>query len=266
MAFFNNRPDPFRWGQRSNAFKPKGPPTFKPPTAKKPSPTGGPNGGAAPAKPVPKPAASPGAPPSSTAPKPPTAQKPEFDKPYYDRLARADERYTGDITQLEGDEAHVKYDFGIDDPTNPFSRVAGLKKAFLQRAKGTTNSLAAGGQLYSGTHQRAQEGVRLDEAEANQRLNDDYRRTLDGIAAARLKLQHGKEDEYTNAFEDFLGRAPEADVPLEDAAGDPAPNQGSQPKGGVLKTPVGGKPGKKPKPNAPRKVVKQIPKKKVKHR
>lgn len=42
--------------------------------------------------------------------------------------------------------------FGLDDPSDPFSRQALLQKSYDQRVRGTTNSLAAQGQLYAGAY------------------------------------------------------------------------------------------------------------------
>lgn len=183
----------------------------------------------------------------------PQSQKAEFDKPYYDTIGDINQREQSGLIDLEGAEKRVRYDFGIDDPTNPFSRIEGLKRAFLQRKKGENTNIAASGQLYSGAHQRAVARTQRDEAEANQGLRDQYEAALRDIGEARKSLKYGSEDSRTEAFEDWLARAPEADVPLNGPTEAQYQALHRAMNGGSLKGYVSKKA-----------VVKHVPKKKVK--
>jgi hypothetical protein len=52
--------------------------------------------------------------------------------------------------------ARLGYGFLQGDPNDPFSRAALLQKSYENNVRGTTNNLAAQGQLYSGAHINAQ--------------------------------------------------------------------------------------------------------------
>lgn len=156
----------------------------------------------------------------------PQGQKPEFDKPYYDAVDLAERRETQSLSQLEGQEQGVKHEFGLEDPTNPFSRANAMKRAFLSRMKGRSASLASRGQLYSGAHERAVSRTRREEEQARAELRSSYEAAIGQIGAAKAGVKFATEEERNQAFEDWLARAPEADVeltPEQEAAIDAEP-------------------------------------------
>lgn len=75
---------------------------------------------------------------------------------------------------------------GTVNTSNPYSRAALLQLAHEQQTLGTTNSMAAAGQLYSGARANAQAGVDTNYArnEAGNRLA--YQRGLHSIKAGQL--------------------------------------------------------------------------------
>lgn len=181
---------------------------------------------------------------------PPTASKPSVapvgqaaqpDALYNDQVATAEAKGETKLSQLGEQERGVKFDFGIEDPTNPFSRVNGLKSAFLARQKAASAGLASQGQLYSGAHERAVTRTRRDEEEARAQLRQQYDAAINQIGADKAGVKYATEEERNQAFEDWLARAPEADAVLsadDEAAAsneavnnqEPAPPQGP-PKG-----------------------------------
>lgn len=162
--------------------------------------------------------------------KPAVGQHPEFDQAYYDQIDDIDEKGTQQLSQLDETEGAVKRDYGIEDTTDPFSRVNGLKRMFLARQKAASAGLASQGQLYSGAHERALNRTRYEEEAARAELRKNYEEAINKIGADKAGVKFSTEEERNQAFEDFLARAPEADVALtdEEVNADQAP-AGSQP-------------------------------------
>lgn len=170
--------------------------------------------GAAPIKPV------------NAAPAKPVGRSAQPDSIYNRQIDLADRRQTERLGELGGQEQSIKYEFGIDDPTNPFSRAEGLKRAFLSRAKSASAGMAAQGHLYSGAHERALGRVRLDEEQARAELRRSYEAAIGDVGAAKAGVRFDTEEQRNQAFEDWLARAPESEgVPGVDgvAAQVPAP-------------------------------------------
>ena len=67
--------------------------------------------------------------------------------------------YDNTIAGINFDRTQLGQQYGFDaqgnlDPSNPFSIAANLQRRYQQGQRGTTNSMAAAGQLYSRAHQR----------------------------------------------------------------------------------------------------------------
>jgi hypothetical protein len=137
----------------------------------------------------------------------PKGKKPEFDQPYFDRIDLIGRQETAELGQLDDQERRTKFDFGIDDPTNPFSRTAALKRMFLERGRGRSASLASQGHLYSGAHERAMSRTRREEEEANAGLRRSYEDALSEIRNARSGVKFSSEEDRAAAFQDWLARA-----------------------------------------------------------
>lgn len=193
-----------------------GRPSVVPPRGFRPAP-------AAPNLGTPAPAA-----PAPAAPAAPAPRARQFvpDAAYNDQMDTLKRTSTYNETQWKNQERTVRHDFGIDDPTDPFSRMAGLKKLYLNKARGTSASLAAQGHLYSGAHERGLANVRFEREHATADLRKNYDAQLKSIADARQRGQFAAEGQKGQAFLDWLARQPDAADPL--AADTPA-DAGSAP-------------------------------------
>jgi hypothetical protein len=143
----------------------------------------------------------------------PVGRSSQPDSAYYDKVDLAAREGESRLGQLEGQEQAVKHDFGIEDPTNPFSRAEGLKRMFLQRFRGRSAGIAAQGHLYSGQHERALARTRRDEEEARAGLRSSYDQAIGQIGAAKAGVKFETEEQRQQAFEDWLARAPESEAP-----------------------------------------------------
>jgi hypothetical protein len=145
--------------------------------------------------------------PAPPAAEPPKGKKPEFDQMYFDRIAGIDRRTTDELGSLDARERRIKFDFGIEDPTNPFNRAQAMKQFYLRRARGTSVGLAAQGHLYSGAHERAMANVRFDEERANAQLRQAYEDALGQIRDLRTNVKRSAEDARADEFMAWLARA-----------------------------------------------------------
>jgi hypothetical protein len=145
------------------------------------------------------------------------------DSIYQNDSDAADRREKERLGELDTEERNTKFEYGIDDPTNPFSRVAGLKKAYLARAGGDITSQAARGQLYSGSTQQQLNNTRFDEEKDNAELRKSYETAIGNIGRARTQAKYDTEDTKRRAYESWFGRQPEPDYNLsEDEPASPA--------------------------------------------
>lgn len=166
-------------------------PGLNQPSAAKPS-VGGAPGVAAPAAPA--------------APPAPTGQHFVPDAAYSAEVDLATHNTEHVLSGLNDQERRTRFEFGLDDPTNPNSRAMAMKRAFLARRKGESVALAARGDLYSGTHERAQAHTRRDEEFATSELRRQYEDALRGINEARYQAKYGLEQSTGTAFENWLTR------------------------------------------------------------
>lgn len=133
---------------------------------------------------------------------------PTFDSSYYNDTGLSNRSYESRIADIDQQERAVKFDFGFDDPTNPFSRIAELKRRYLQQGQRTTAGLAAGGHLYSSSHQNEQAFNRRNEEGDTSRLRSAYQNALNSLAAARTQAGIDRDSANNAAYEAWLGRAP----------------------------------------------------------
>ena len=204
-------------------------------------------------------------PPLAKPPKPPATGKPVLGKPgaapvaakavptgksrtpdsiYQGVVDRSQRQEESRLGQLEGQEQSVKHEFGIDDPTNPFSRAEGLKRAFLVRQKAASASLASQGQGYSGAHERALGRTRREEEEARAELRRTYEQAIGQIGAAKAGVKFDTEEQRAQAFEDWLARTPDSEAGAEKAPA--APHVDAEGKAGLVGPGGTGALGKRP--------------------
>lgn len=169
--------------------------------------------------PAPSPAPAPAAP--APAPAAPVGQHFVPDAQYNAETALSQRESEYASSQLNDRERQIKHEYGIDDPTNPFSRITELKRLFLQRGRGASAGLASRGHLYSGQHERAMSSNRRAEEKGTAELKRDYESQLAGIRGERQRLVFAQERDRQGAMEGWLSR--QADIePEVDEAPEPA--------------------------------------------
>lgn len=155
--------------------------------------------------------------------KPPVGHPAAPDSLYYRQVDLANRQQESRLGQLSGQEQSIRHDFGIDDPTNPFSRAEGLKRAFLARQKATSATLASEGHLYSGQHERALARTRFDEEQARAELRSAFDQAIGQVGAAEAGVKFDTEEQKNQAFEDWLARAPQSEAAPPSPTPKPAP-------------------------------------------
>lgn len=125
--------------------------------------------------------------------------------------------------------------YGFDNPAaNPYSRAALLTKSYQQRDLGSINSMAARGQLYSGSTQNAL-NTNLDEfGQAYDAARTSYEDELRAVGDKSVQAQNAYSDTASQALSDALARALDQDV-------DPLYAPEKQKKGGKGKGKGGGR-------------------------
>lgn len=158
-----------------------------------------------------------GAAPNAPRPAPP-GQHAAPDAAYNNAVDTSRRQEQSSLEGLDASEQATRHEFGIDDPTNPFSRAEGLKRSFLAKQKAASTGLAGQGKLYSGTHERAMSRTRREEEAARAELRGAYEGALRSIGEARAGVSFSSEEDRNQAFEDWLARAPDAEVDLDPTA------------------------------------------------
>jgi hypothetical protein len=179
----------------------KGTPTPISPTGDGNTQTGGPMAGGN-VGPMAVPA--PGGPAGPGAPAPPPAWAP--DSGYNDAVGLARRKYEAAIGQADTDERTTKFEFGFDDPTNPWSRVNEAKRQFLNRGAAITGGLGARGHLYSGVHQARRDSNRRLEDQNMAGMRAQYQARLDALAARRTGAKTTQEEDELRARLESMAR------------------------------------------------------------
>jgi len=128
------------------------------------------------------------------------------DSGYNDAVGLAKRRYEGTIGELDTAERTTKFEYGYDDPTNPFSRVGEMKRAYLNRGKSITGNLAARGQLYSGYHQAKQASNQRAQSKDAAALRQAYDAALDAIRGRRVRAGVEREEGELGARNESMAR------------------------------------------------------------
>jgi hypothetical protein len=118
---------------------------------------------------------------------------------------------TADRGTVDEEERKAKHEYGIDDTTNPFSRMALLKRTYLAKGNATTNSMASRGQLYSGSHQRGKAQDRYGEERDTAALRSEYESALSSFNNRRTQISREEEEAKIAAQEAQMARQEAAD-------------------------------------------------------
>lgn len=140
----------------------------------------------------------------------------------------ANQRTYGDVSaNINNDEGRIKQQYGFDDTSDPFSRLAVLRQSYQNRQRGTENSMAARGQLYSGANLNQQAIDTRAYDESYHGLRGGYGDALSAVArkrqAARSALDQGTIDAEADALNRAIDtRADPSELPPTDAGQAPA--------------------------------------------
>jgi hypothetical protein len=136
---------------------------------------------------------------------------------YTGQVGAINTNYDSTIAGIGYEQTLFGQEMGFDaagnlDPSNPYSIAMNLQRRFQQGQRGTTNSMAAGGQLYSGAHQR-----NLDEGTYQYgRSYDSARRNAQrgylGFDQRRQSATFERDTSLGQADSDRLGRLDPQDV------------------------------------------------------
>jgi hypothetical protein len=118
----------------------------------------------------------------------------------------------------------IEQEYGFNDTADPYSRANLLQKSYREGQLGTTNSMAARGQLYSGATQRAREAGTFGYGQNLNALRGEYEQKLyglnqQGLAGMRDLRDQAGEAEAHRLESSLEGRPDpqEAPPPLADA-------------------------------------------------
>jgi len=139
-----------------------------------------------------------------------------FDAQYTTDVAGANRDYNFGSAQLAQQQSQLGYETGIGDPTNPYSRSALLEQTYQRNQRGSTNSYAGAGQLYSGALQNASNSNTSDFFQGQHQIGYDYLKALSGLTGAKTQLGYQKDDAMASAAAGNVARAsaePVTDAP-----------------------------------------------------
>lgn len=139
-----------------------------------------------------------------------------YDAQYTTDVAGANRDYNFGSAQLAQQQGQLGYETGIGDPTNPYSRSALLEQTYQRNQRGSTNSYAASGQLYSGALQNASNSNTSDFFQGQHQIGYDYLKALSGLTGAKTQLGYQKDDAMASAAAGNVARAsaePVTDAP-----------------------------------------------------
>lgn len=143
------------------------------------------------------PAAAPAAAPRAFAP----------DSGYNDAVDFAQRRHDQTVGEVGDDTRKTKFEFGFDDPTNPFSRVNEAKKLFLAsgRRNGTVMG-SMGSQLFSGANQRALARNQRNEAANTAQMRAAYEAALEALKRRGTAADNTLEADKAQALREAMER------------------------------------------------------------
>lgn len=134
------------------------------------------------------------------------------DTAYNSEVGLAQRQFEHGQSQLNDQERRTRHEFGIDDPTNPFSRLAELKRTYLNQGKARSANIASQGALYSGQHQASLRNNRRNQEKASAGLRSEYEQLLSGIRDQRQQLTFQREGAGNAAMQAWIARQPVPDV------------------------------------------------------
>lgn len=129
--------------------------------------------------------------------RPPTP--PAYSSQYETTVGRLNRDLANTQSDITGRELATEQQYGFTDQSSPFSRAKMLQRSFEQRALGTTNSMAARGQLYSGALSNMQAGNRFGYEQDLDAALREYQAERSDLARQRLGAQSAYDEGVTAA-------------------------------------------------------------------
>lgn len=159
-----------------------------------------------------KPAYAPKPPAAAPAPPKPLAPQPlPFDPIYQGDTSLAQRSYANTQAGLDYQRLRTRQEYGIDDPSDPFSKAASLKRNYEQGQRRTLNT--AGTNLYSSAGQRnLDEGTR-GYNQAYSGMRRAYDDTLFGITQQENEAKLARDAAFQAALAGRLDRVPRPEDP-----------------------------------------------------
>jgi hypothetical protein len=166
--------------------------------------------------------------------------------------AGADAKYNNALLNAGYKKTAYQQEYGLDPgfndyKANPYSRAALLEQTFQRANRASGNSLAAGGQLYSGASQNAETYNREHKGQETNALEGAYRKALQGVNEEEAGALTAREEEKANAKWKAIEAASAAELEPGTApgGGGSKSNPYAEQAGGVLKKITNKKTGKK---------------------
>lgn len=164
-------------------------------------------------------------------------------------VAGANAKYNNALLNSGYKKTAYEQEYGLDPgfndyKANPYSRAALLEKTYQRSQRASGNSLAAGGQLYSGASQNAETYNREHNSQERNALESTYRKALQGVNEEEAGALNTREEEKAaakwKAVEAASNAELEPDASPAGAKSDPYAEQA----GGVVKKITNKKTGK----------------------
>jgi len=159
--------------------------------------------------------------------------------------AGADAKYNNALLNLGYKKTAYGQEYGLDPgyndyKANPYSRAALLEQTYQRANRASGNSLAAGGQLYSGASQNAETYNREHNSQERNALEGSYRKALQGIVEEEAGAKATREEEKAAAKWKAIEAASNAELepdasPAEGGGGGSKSNPYAEQAGGVKK-------------------------------
>jgi len=191
-------------------------------------------------RPAPKPTQMPAAAPAPASPKPYSSAPWDAAEQLSD--AGADAKYNNALLNARYKKTAYGQEYGLDPgyndyKANPYSRAALLEQTFQRANRASGNSLAAGGQLYSGASQNAETYNREHKGQETNALEGSYRKSLQGVNEEEAGALTNREEEKANAKWKAIEAASAAELEPDTApgGGGSQANPYAEQAGGVVK-------------------------------
>jgi hypothetical protein len=137
------------------------------------------------------------------------------DASYDQQIAQLQRQRDEQFAQIAGERSRTLSDYGFQegpngmltfDPNNPFSKSAVMKKTYDTNRRSTGQSMASGGQLYSGSFQNAQDLINRNQLQSEDALTKNLQAFLARNTGQRTAAGTGYETAAAQAEAERIAR------------------------------------------------------------